>query len=301
MIIRTLRKKDQKWEKSLVSADFEESFLFKGDTEIFLKAVARFIEMSEILGDLFDFGSIISFPSSEILDFVYTIVPFKNFSKFSNNGKTQKQYGEYNKIINERKAKIYQFKDSTTYKFVKIIEGGLVKNLHQRSRFKSIIYANPNNSQESYEIIEGHLLVRSCTEQLEIGDHSIKNDFVSVWKKVFGDSLSLMVGIPIYTEMAREILPFTFIWVFSFEDFNIDDYIYRNLLFNWIEDFRILFERLFSKIEGYYLDHYKRKQVEYALRSAVAAIMARNMSHNIGSHVLNYLSNPEELDNLWII
>ena len=39
----------------------------------------------------------------------------------------------------------------------------------------------------------------------------------------------------------------------------------------------------------------------YALRSAVAAIMARNMSHNIGSHVLNYLSNPEELDDLWII
>jgi hypothetical protein len=39
----------------------------------------------------------------------------------------------------------------------------------------------------------------------------------------------------------------------------------------------------------------------HALRSAVAAIMSRNMSHNIGSHVLNYLSNPEELNNLWII
>jgi len=44
-----------------------------------------------------------------------------------------------------------------------------------------------------------------------------------------------------------------------------------------------------------------RKSQSHALRSAVAAIMARNMSHNIGSHVLNYLSNPEELDNLWII
>jgi hypothetical protein len=40
---------------------------------------------------------------------------------------------------------------------------------------------------------------------------------------------------------------------------------------------------------------------KYALRSAVSTIMARNMSHNIGSHVLNYLSNPEELNNLWII
>jgi len=39
----------------------------------------------------------------------------------------------------------------------------------------------------------------------------------------------------------------------------------------------------------------------HALRSAVATIMSRNMSHNIGSHVLNYLSNPEELDSFWII
>jgi hypothetical protein len=48
----------------------------------------------------------------------------------------------------------------------------------------------------------------------------------------------------------------------------------------------------------------KIQQIEitkHALRSAVAAIMSRNMSHNIGSHVLNYLSNPEELNNLWII
>ncbi|MEO0296921.1 MAG: hypothetical protein ABIN23_05720 [candidate division WOR-3 bacterium] len=52
-----------------------------------------------------------------------------------------------------------------------------------------------------------------------------------------------------------------------------------------------------------YLAGYLMHQVSmiYALRSAVAAIMARNMSHNIGSHVLNYLSNPEELDNLWVI
>lgn len=41
--------------------------------------------------------------------------------------------------------------------------------------------------------------------------------------------------------------------------------------------------------------------IYHALRSAVAAIMARNMSHNIGSHVLNYLSDPEEIDGLWVI
>lgn len=38
----------------------------------------------------------------------------------------------------------------------------------------------------------------------------------------------------------------------------------------------------------------KEKQVErHARRAAVAAIMGRNMSHNIGSHVLNYLSEKD--------
>lgn len=49
------------------------------------------------------------------------------------------------------------------------------------------------------------------------------------------------------------------------------------------------------------IDDLRKLSLSYALRSAVAAIMARNMSHNIGSHVLNYLSNPEELDKLWVI
>jgi hypothetical protein len=60
---------------------------------------------------------------------------------------------------------------------------------------------------------------------------------------------------------------------------------------------------LFVKAYLQYLAGYLMFQIStvHALRSAVAAIMSRNMSHNIGSHVLNYLSNPEELDSLWII
>ena len=60
---------------------------------------------------------------------------------------------------------------------------------------------------------------------------------------------------------------------------------------------------LFIKAYLQYLAGYLMSQIStiHALRSAIAAIMSRNMSHNIGSHVLNYLSNPEELDNLWII
>ena len=59
-----------------------------------------------------------------------------------------------------------------------------------------------------------------------------------------------------------------------------------------------IISRIFSPLH-IFISHHNQKI--YALRSAVAAIMARNMSHNIGSHVLNYLSNPEEVDNLWVI
>jgi len=47
----------------------------------------------------------------------------------------------------------------------------------------------------------------------------------------------------------------------------------------------------------------KRVHLYYALRSAIAAIMSRNMSHNIGSHVQNYLSNPDyfvNLEDFWL-
>lgn len=43
-----------------------------------------------------------------------------------------------------------------------------------------------------------------------------------------------------------------------------------------------------------------KEAINRSLRSAVAAIMARNMSHNIGSHVLAYLSDEDEVRNLWI-
>ena len=36
---------------------------------------------------------------------------------------------------------------------------------------------------------------------------------------------------------------------------------------------------------------YRQEYVLYALRSTIAAIMSRNMSHNIGSHSLAYLTN----------
>ena len=57
----------------------------------------------------------------------------------------------------------------------------------------------------------------------------------------------------------------------------------------------------FEAILNFLADIEQNHQIKnHALRSAVAAIMARNMSHNIGSHVLNYLSDPEVLDEIWV-
>jgi hypothetical protein len=70
-----------------------------------------------------------------------------------------------------------------------------------------------------------------------------------------------------------------------------------------VEKWKFRWDLLFSHLADYANDLQRIKEsiFKHALRSAVAAIMSRNMSHNIGSHVLNYLSNPEELDSLWII
>ncbi len=69
------------------------------------------------------------------------------------------------------------------------------------------------------------------------------------------------------------------------------------------EDMIDTFASIITKSDGIYdwVEEGKLTMRQHALRSAVAAIMARNMSHNIGSHVLNYLSNPEELDKIWVI
>jgi len=67
---------------------------------------------------------------------------------------------------------------------------------------------------------------------------------------------------------------------------------------NFLIGLKIVTEDFLSKIGVYYLF---QNFLHHTLRSAVAAIMARNMSHNIGSHVLNYLSKPEEINTLWFM
>ena len=94
--------------------------------------------------------------------------------------------------------------------------------------------------------------------------------------------------IPASEYMSRTYKGFGIWFLFSEEPFSLF----------WIRSLYKLFNSYFLKIG---IEDWSADAVKHALRSAVAAIMARNVSHNIGSHVLHYLSNPEELDNLWII
>lgn len=53
--------------------------------------------------------------------------------------------------------------------------------------------------------------------------------------------------------------------------------------------------RISALLNDYYLDSLKKT----SLKSSLAAVMARNMSHNIGSHVLNKMSQKSVVDNFY--
>jgi len=68
----------------------------------------------------------------------------------------------------------------------------------------------------------------------------------------------------------------------------------KNFDDNFLIELKIVTENFLSKIGVYYLF---QNSLYHALRSAVATIMSRNMSHNIGSHVLAYYEQSlKEMD-----
>ena len=57
-------------------------------------------------------------------------------------------------------------------------------------------------------------------------------------------------------------------------------------------DFVDLWAQLTDKLATRIIHHYENKEkIKNAKMAAIAAVMSRNMSHNIGSHVLVKLSN----------
>lgn len=132
------------------------------------------------------------------------------------------------------------------------------------------VYENLFNKDTEYkkEIVENKILdIYRPLNNATIIEY--KNEAPAQWPFKIGDYY-------LYIELQNNISGY------SKEDWNdIEDYI--NKTYN---EFDILRQQ--------------KKSYYYALRSAVTAIMSRNMSHNIGSHVLNYLSDQDNIKNITI-
>lgn len=167
-----------------------------------------------------------------------------------------------------------------------------------------------NNSFQS-ENINGKIIINIKENINEEEINNIIEEFKSKGLSNFNKSLidnskdnfeKLLTKLYILQLKATET---NYIWVFPIrilEEIRGTFFLFTSEIPNDNENTKNIVRRaivsIFHEITIYEL---KILEEEYSLRSAVAAIMARNMSHNIGSHVLNYLSNPEELDNLWVI
>jgi hypothetical protein len=165
--------------------------------------------------------------------------------------------------------------------------------------------------------------IKEIRERIQTSDEKGKIFFEEIasinkdasFRKILGDikkEINNLYGIDIPDEIGASLINYYF-WIsvaFSSDDFKHVIYIpvYSGYLIPYSISIGITewlgssFIRNFKSFISSIVLPILEKQIQsHALRSAVAAIMSRNMSHNIGSHVLNYLSNPEELDSLWII
>jgi hypothetical protein len=156
--------------------------------------------------------------------------------------------------------------------------------------------------EEQFTLLEKHNVYLYKMVQEETGDYEIKTreqaiqifrNFVKKKRIPYDDKEKMEENLcKLYTKYTSYYLAVYYGNVFLLDSF---------LIFkkNRINEGVIIFVKSYLQ----YLAGYLMFQISImqSLRSAVAAIMSRNMSHNIGSHVLNYLSNPEELDSLWII
>jgi len=61
---------------------------------------------------------------------------------------------------------------------------------------------------------------------------------------------------------------------------------------------RKLYQFLLTTGQKYALQHYLKQVKQQATRAAISQVMARNMSHNIGSHVMNRLTDGKRLEDL---
>jgi len=296
MIIRVpyiIAGKNFKVEYNNVTID--DDFKFRKElSKTFVNSFAKFIGMSGILPNFINFGGIIFLPPKGLPTTEYRISAFANDTWLFDGIKQKEKnkiFSEYKNIAMKREEHPNEFNKATTYKLsneLMKIGGGFF--------YKSILISNEYEGDD-YKIINEHIILgqESNIEGINPG-----KDLQS-WQQRFKNVnyfLNAMIGMPIYVKTG-DVLPLCFVCFFTdSKDFFPDpndaskNISKKHAIVNWLDDMANLFNNIiFSPVVSYILSKYQNSFVYSSIVSAIAAIMSRNGSHNIGSHVLSAVSN----------
>lgn len=155
-------------------------------------------------------------------------------------------------------------------------------------QYKPILHHIPiSNFSSDYKLInDGVVITDGSSLKDEFSGKELFKGFWSKWcdeiKNFASNSSTLWsyIEIPDIASGEKKILSYYVVFKNSIECKNTQSKI--NKIF---QNFLI----------GYGLETYSSELRKTALQSSLSAVMSRNQSHNIGSHVLNNLSNPEKI------
>ncbi len=144
-----------------------------------------------------------------------------------------------------------------------------------------------NNFSSDYKLInDGVVITDGSSLKEKFSQNELLENFWPKWcdeiKNFAGNSSTLWsyIEIPDIASGEKKILSYYVVFKNSIECKNTQSRINKILQ---------------SFLIGYGLETYSSELRKTALQSSLSAVMSRNQSHNIGSHVLNNLSNPEKI------
>lgn len=172
-------------------------------------------------------------------------------------------------------SKIKNYYNSSPLILDKIIDETILSNLCTEFQDKIDTLEIDEKSWNNIKILSGN------------EKNSIKKNIEKVINALaFFFGTKITIALPITSYIDDQFVGISLLWLHFNESKAIDSLLKGDLTYLTLPYLQNFTNMVFSQE----LNELKRK---HALRSAVAAIMARNMSHNIGSHVLNSLSDSD--------